>query len=532
MSAELRPDPDLAARAAQATPPMSLDRDALLHAAHRHVRRRTATRVAGGVLAVALAATVVVDLADRTAEPRPAQPPTQIALPLGDDHVVEVAQGLLAVNRVGAPRAPQRHSVPLAGDAQWQVDLGLSSDERELVLTVGHESDGEQEAAAYYTVVAAGSAEGTGGGTWTWGSAPATAGLRFSGELETGEWTELVVLPQDLREPHVLLWSTTGFAVTGGATTVVELPTFAAPDGQLLAAALGDYSVAARMRLGRSGVLLVDSDGDVVPVPCDGAGPEQCPDVDEVPGLADAVAAIRAEPRDAAASVTDLAPGVRATTALARSTGAGWDTGVRVPVSVVATVERTVSLARATPADLLAAGGPDGDRPGRGVVARVAGTEIQLPVTWSDDDTAERLAADSSYPGAARWGADDVRLVTGVVPRWMPRADVLLWFPDGIRDDDGRTVHALEVPTFADPTGTGARLYVVALGSVTRADGPGAAPLVLHLGGGSTADVLDAGGLCTGVPAECLDAQPDGGAALLAELAARGVRTGTTDADG
>lgn len=526
MTADLRPDPDLAARAAQATPPMSLDTDALLHAAHRHVRRRTATRVVGGVLAVTTVAVLAADLADRAAEPQPAQPPTQIALPLGDDHVVEVAQGLLAVNRVGEPRPPEPRSVPLTDGAQWQVDLGLSSGAHDLVLTVGHPADGEQEAAVYYTRVDDTTAEGSGGATWTWGAAPATDGLRFSGELDTGEWSELVVVPPDLTEPHVLLWNTTGFAVTGGATTVVELPTFAAPDGQLLSAALGDYSVAARMRTGRSGVVLVDRDGDVVQVPCDEAGTEGCAGVDEVPGLQDAVAAVLAEPRDAAPSVADLVPDVRASNGLARSTGAGWDTGLRVPVSTVATLERSVSVSRASVADLLAASTPGRERPGRGVMVSVEGAGVSLPVTWSDDDTAERFDAGAPYPGTQRWTVgDDLRLVAGVVPRWMDDDTiVVLWFPDGITGADGRVVHAVDVPTYPDPTGTPARLYAVALAldDRTRPSDPDDV-LVLHLGGVGSGEVHDASGLCTGLPAACLAAQPDGGTALLGELVARGV---------
>jgi len=473
---DLRPDPELADLAARATPPMSLDPDALLHAAHRYVRRRTAARVAGGALALVGVVAVAGQIADRTGAPQPAQPPTRIELPVTDGRLVEIADGFLAVGWTAQAHAPDPHAVPL-GDAVHQVDLGLLSGDHELVLAVGPEEDGRQDGAASYTLVGARDADGYGGGAWTWGDVP--EGRRFSGRLDTGEWSELVVAPDGLADPRVLLWSTTGIRTDDGVVTSLELPTFTAPDGQVLAAALGDSGVTARMVAGRSGIVFVGADGTVVQAPCDDAA--DCAAIEDVRGLSAAVTALRAEPRAATASVDEPAPGLRATTALARATAQGWGTGLTLLGGDGGTTD--VLLTRAADG-LLASVGDD---------AR--------PLTWGDG---------SAPPAPQRWSQDDeLRLVAGAVPDGR-RA--VLWFPGGAPNG----FQAVDVPTVEDPRGSGHRLFVAALDwlDVSSSD-----VTVLYVAQDATGTLRSAG--CTDLPGACLAAQPDGGADLLDELTAR-----------
>lgn len=529
MSTDLRPDPDLAARAERTTPLMSLDPDVLLGAAHRHVRRRTAARVAGGALTVAAVAVVGAQLAaDRTTEPDPAQPPTQVARPIGDGAVVEVADGLLAANRPGAKHAPDPRIDPLVDGATWQVDLGLSTDDHELVLGVGPLVDGLQQGAAYYSrTTASGTSDGYGGGVWTWGTPSVADGVRLVAPLDSGEWSELVVVPTTMRDPHVLLWSTAGFETSGGSSVAVELPTFAAPDGQLLAAALGDPAVADSIQSGESGVVFVGSDGRVVQAPCADMPTPQCPTVDDVPGLAAAVAALTSAPQAAAATTTTLAQGVRATTGLARSTGAGWDTGLRITRTWDDDAPGALTLAPATEAELRTARDVFDVPATDGLHAVVTGLDGVSTFAWSDDDSAERFPAETFYAGSLRWDIDDdVRILAGAVPRWMPEGRVLLWLPRGVVGPGKEVVHALDVPTFVDPTGSGARVYAIMLDAAvamrdltTVRDA-----LVFYVQDGARAqDVVEGSGKCTSLHADCLAAQPDGGAALVAALADRGV---------
>lgn len=530
MSTDLRPDPDLAARAERTTPLMSLDPDALLGAAHRHVRRRTAARVAGGALAVAAVAVVGAQLAaDRITEPDPAQPPTQVARPLGDGAVVEVADGLLAANRPGAKHAPDPRIDPLVDGATWQVDLGLTTDDHELVLGVGPVVDGLQQGAAYYSrVTASGTSDGYGGGVWTWGTPSVEDGVRLVAPLDSGEWSELVVVPTTMRDPHVLLWSTAGFEASGGSSVAVELPTFAAPDGQLLAAALGDPAVADSIQSGESGVVFVGSDGRVVQAPCADLPTPQCPTIDDVPGLAAAVAAVTSAPTAETAATTKLAEGVHATTSLARSSGDGWDAGLRITGSWADEGESgVVVLAPATEVELGTARDAFDVPATDGVRVRVSGLDGVSAFTWADDDSADRFPAQKYYPGSLRWDMnDDVRLLAGAVPRWLPNGRVVLWLPRGVVGNDGERVHALDVPTFADPTGSGSHLYAISLdeGVAMRDVTALRDALVLYLGEGTTADeVAEGSGRCTALDPACLEAQPDGGAALVAALAERGV---------
>ncbi len=530
MSTDLRPDPELAARAERTTPLMTLDPDALLASAHRHVRRRTAARVAGGALAVAAVAVLGANLAaHRTETPDPAQStsPTQVARPFGDERVVEVADGLVAANRPAPQRAPDHRTNTLVDAATWQMDLGLTVRDHRLLLAVGPTGDQQQGAASYTRQSSDGSADGFGGGVWTWGTPSVADGVRFGSEVQGGRWSELVVVPTALRDPHVLLWSTSGFETDDGPTVAVELPTFAAPDGQLLAAALGEPSVAQAIQEGTSGIVFVGSDGRVVQAPCEDLPAPRCPTVEDVPGLAAAVAALTAAPQAPVATTTTLAQGVHATTSLARSTGTGWDTGLRVLRTWDDDEPGAVTFAPVSDAELRTARAVFEVPATHGLRASVAGLDGASVFAWSDDDSADRFPAQRYYPGSLRWDMnDDVRLLAGAVPRWMPEGRVVLWLPRGVEGVGGELVHALDVPTFADPAGSGARVYAVALDAgvamvdlTTVRDA-----LVFYVQDGVPArDVVEGSGKCTALHGDCLADQPDGGAALVAALAERGV---------
>ncbi|MCR6490874.1 hypothetical protein [Cellulomonas sp. P24] len=52
------------------------------------------------------------------------------------------------------------------------------------------------------------------------------------------------------------------------------------------------------------------------------------------------------------------------------------------------------------------------------------------------------------------------RVMAGVVPAWLPGAHVVFFTSGDLTDPSGTKVHAVEVPTFADPGGSGARVYL------------------------------------------------------------------------
>ncbi|ROS31018.1 hypothetical protein [Cellulomonas sp. PhB150] len=223
------------------------------------------------------------------------------------------------------------------------------------------------------------------------------------------------------------------------------------------------------------------------------------------------------------AAVVDVARGLGITAATgADPAGGGWDTGL--------TFGReegdagTLLIRAASSADVATVASTAG-------VTADHGLELSLDpedtsgtvVIWADGDSADRFPIGRTYPGSMTWAEnDDVRMVAGVVPTWMPGARVLLYLPRGIGAADDRT-NAVEVPTFVDPTGTGARVYAAQLdaGLVRNAVIPGEDVRVLFVDAASGA-VFDPLGACSDLPAPCLAAQDDGGGMLASAVEALG----------
>ncbi|AEI11778.1 hypothetical protein [Cellulomonas gilvus] len=529
MSTDLRPDRELAEHAARVTPAMSLDPGALLDAAHRHVRRRAAVRVGAGIAAVAVVAAAAVTVPRLERSPDPAQTPaprvTTAPRPLGTGPVTLVAQGLSAVNRPAPPVAATGAVRQVRPDADMRMDLGLTAGVRELVLLTGTDDTGP--ASGWAGFVAADEEDGSwittrGGGTWTWDAQTMRQGRRLTTEARDGRTSDVVVVPTSMPRPHVLLWSTGGFTDrAGGQQVAVELPTFAAPGGQLLAATLADTALSQSMAESTTGVVFVGTDGRVVEAPCEPADETQgCPAIEEVPGLVAAIDAFRTEPDRA--QTTSPAPGAATTTRLGVG-GVTWPTGLDVPRTGGSTGH--VELSRATSAELDAAEGTWGVPAEHGLRVTVdplsgAGNVI----TWSADDSPDRFAPGSHYPGSLSWAMDDdLRVLVGAVPAWMAQGRVLMWFPRGLVADDGTRVQAVEVPTFDDPSGSGARLYAVQLDeAAVRHDPEGLLDALVLAVDPTDGDVFSMSGSCRGLSRECLDAQPDGGAGLLAALRSAG----------
>lgn len=301
MTAELRPDRDLAARAAAEAPAMELDPEAVLVAARRHVRRRTAWRVsgtAGGIAALVVAAVLVAGLRGPTI-PAPAvhdSSSTQHAHSIGDGRLADVAMGLTAVNRPGATTIRQRYAdypEPTDGGTTWTA-LGLVVAGHEAALMVAPMADGSQSAGIDLPV---------GGAAWTWGTPQGTLDPGFVGaSADGGTWFDstseddgrlgVAVLPVALPDPRVLVWSVAGLVLADGSTShAVEVPTFAASNGHLLSVWHATGTAADAFTADATGVVVVGSDGRVVVEPCE-APAGACPQLGAVPGLVQAVTAL------------------------------------------------------------------------------------------------------------------------------------------------------------------------------------------------------------------------------------------------
>ncbi|MFS0704500.1 hypothetical protein AB6N23_08265 [Cellulomonas sp. 179-A 9B4 NHS] len=167
----------------------------------------------------------------------------------------------------------------------------------------------------------------------------------------------------------------------------------------------------------------------------------------------------------AAPDVADLAEGLQAARgAVPRTLADGstwWDTGI----------------GSAATGETVAFGTVDGDVPGFGILDATGHVAYPMPLRWSPDDTlAEHGPADGYFAqtGLAVGTREDVvDVVLGAVPAWMPGARVAHVLPTGVVDATGAVRHVVEVPTFPEPAGSGASLFVIGGSGVFDMSSPG-----------------------------------------------------------
>lgn len=219
-----------------------------------------------------------------------------------------------------------------------------------------------------------------------------------------------------------------------------------------------------------------------------------------------------ASPTQAATAQTTrtLADGVIAATS-ASGSGSPWSTGLTMtePDGTF-----NIDLLAATQADLQEARDATGAPIDHAIRVTVP-TAVPTPavvLAWADNQqapTGERpwpltnrttFRADTS-------GTNISRIMAGVVPSWLSDAHVVLFSTDGMTDPSGQLVHAIEVPTFADPSGSGARLYVVVTDPRVP---PNQGPVGGVVFASPDGTFLDAEGTCATVPQLCTGVRADG----------------------
>lgn len=178
------------------------------------------------------------------------------------------------------------------------------------------------------------------------------------------------------------------------------------------------------------------------------------------------------------AGAVTLAQGVTAATGVV-GTGSPWQTGLtqasdggRVDIQLAAGTakDRTdafdgsgVRVEHALRVVLSGAGAPT---TGAGSVAQpatIAWPEPFLSTTETRSRTLPWLT--TMYRGASDGaGGEEIRVarvMAGVVPTDLVGAHVVLYSTEGLTSAAGKAVHAVEVPTFTDPAGSGATIYLV-----------------------------------------------------------------------
>jgi len=211
------------------------------------------------------------------------------------------------------------------------------------------------------------------------------------------------------------------------------------------------------------------------------------------------------------ATVVTLAAGLTAASAVAGD-GSPWSTGL-----AVRTPDRTdvVSLAAATASDLsetTTVTGVQVDHALRVVVGSSDAPVATAVIAWADVQPSPRATPHAPHPSAVTIyregdsGADVRRVMAGVVPTQPSAAHVVYFSADGMTDPSGGKVHAVEVPTFADPAGSGALLYLVAADAQVP-PGAGAHGIFFVTPDGA---FVDADGTCARTPQACDGERPDG----------------------
>ncbi|MCM0641510.1 hypothetical protein [Cellulomonas wangsupingiae] len=183
--------------------------------------------------------------------------------------------------------------------------------------------------------------------------------------------------------------------------------------------------------------------------------PDRAPTLPAAP--TDPVASSAAAPQPTP-DVVALAPTLRATRSPAATTSPGgttwWLTGLSASGEHLVLGDAPVRWGTRTSVPF-AAGDPGSD-------AGVASLELE----WDAQADVRDHGPGNGYPSQASTSlgvpGDALEITMGAVPAWMPGARVALTFSYGVPDADGEVRHVVELPTFPDPSGTGAQLYAVA----------------------------------------------------------------------
>ena len=262
---------DLHERTDRVLPTMSLEPGGVLAAGRHHRRQQAALRSVAGIAAVAAVAIGATQLWPSTTSTPPAGV-DQSPRPMGDGQTVELAPGVIAVNR------PVEM---MLDDGTPVLDLGLTSpglgtSRRELVLAVATDAELADLAAVYDTsrydsgVVVAGIADSAVGSLrllnssgedrsrgWmvAWRQPAARDVGRPLGDVDfsttgvsygdDGSQVNAGAVPPWLPDPRVVVFSNQGYTTSDGSTVrALELPTFTGPtdDHRLLYAMRVDAS--------------------------------------------------------------------------------------------------------------------------------------------------------------------------------------------------------------------------------------------------------------------------------------------------
>lgn len=180
-------------------------------------------------------------------------------------------------------------------------------------------------------------------------------------------------------------------------------------------------------------------------------------------------------PAVSAGKVVTLAAGVTAASAVTGD-GSAWSTGLAVRTPQSTDLVTLVAGTAAALDETTAGTGVRVDHALRVVVGSADAPTASFLVAWSDvrespapTSPASGRSADPSAvtlydvgePGLDAGGLPVAsRVMAGIVPAWLSGAHVVFFSPGGMTGQSGNEVHAVEVPTFADPTGSGARVYL------------------------------------------------------------------------
>lgn len=235
-------------------------------------------------------------------------------------------------------------------------------------------------------------------------------------------------------------------------------------------------------------------------------------------GLAPSAGVLPAGPTSAASAAPDPAPStVQLAPGLAAATGVtagadGWVTGLTFGT-------HEIGLAPASTADLsdVAAATDVAVDHGLRVTLLPRDGSPSTVIAWAPTRGPDRAPTHPRNPsssdslrvlgGTATDGSGPTtRLLAGVVPPWLPDARVVLLTRGTVRVA-GADVHAVEIPTFTDPAGSGVPVYLAVAGP--EVDLGGYAPHGIFLVS-PDGTFVDAEGTCTQDPDLCSVPRPDG----------------------
>lgn len=425
---------DLRARVDAALPTMTLD----VAATARSARRRThVRRVAAAGVTVAVAAAVAITAGQLVTPPEPA-PPAQPARSIGPDHVVELLSGVTATNTPEPLEGvPGVWDLGLTFSQHDGTDLAVLLEAEDPTLLAGTPLGSVAEAGLRIGAQPVGRKDSPPSlATLQWHASeqdPATA-TELDAMTETVSWLApdeagfpvpssrwfVGALPLGLEAPRVLLsipWGT-----QGSAARTVELPTFRDPTGSgrlLYAALVGDPVPNDAWSGAEVGVFAVGGDGGVV-------------DLGATCGH-DVPSCLAVQP-DGGASLLDGLAGL----------GADVD-GLR-PGEPPATVTAPVVPVPGLHASV---GPAPGDATNLGLFDDVT--------VWLLAQSGPTLTSLAYRDGALlpAHAPDEGWTWTGTVPPGHDDDRAFLYVRSGVPSSDGARVHAVGIPTFAQPSTAG-----------------------------------------------------------------------------